>query len=116
MGYGFTRAWGAISIGIGWVILVGVPIVAIVLALALQTRTAEMQYPDQPLTVPIALVIGLIVGFLLGGICIVSGQLLRIAVHSLHLQTAMLERLDELATPRADDRPGGGRFTTRAGD
>ena len=66
---------------------------------------------NQPLLVPVALVTGLVVGFLVGSICIVSGQLLRIAVHSLHLQSAMLERLDELATPRPEDWPARGRST-----
>jgi hypothetical protein len=107
MGYGFTRVWGAITIGIGLAILLGTPLVAVLAALVVQAESAAMR--NQPLLVPVALVTGLVVGFLVGGICIVSGQLLRIAVHSLHLQSAMLERLDELATPWPDDRwPVGG--------
>lgn len=60
---------------------------------------------------------GLLAGIAVGGAFIVVGQRLRIAVDSVNLQAAMLDRLDEISTilaHRAETQ--GGRFRPLAGE
>ena len=73
--YRFSRIWGTITAGLGWLILV------------------------------------------VGGAFIVVGQRLRIAVDSVNIQAAMLERLDEISAilaHRAETQSG--RFRPLAGE
>jgi hypothetical protein len=113
--YTFTRAWGSVCAGLGWVLLVGNPVVATVLALAIQAQTSSPRGPYAALLVPVMILAGILVGLVVGGAFIVAGQRLRIAVDSFHVQLAMLERLDSLLGQRAGD-PGGGRFSGLAGE
>lgn len=114
--YSFTRAWGAITAGIGWVIVIGAPVVcALIARFHVQAKT----FPglDPMLFIATATVAGAIAGLLVGGTLIVSGQLLRIAVDSLRVQTGIFERVDFLATRAESDSPGAGRrFSGLAGE
>jgi hypothetical protein len=114
--YTFTRAWGSVCAGVGWVLLVGNPVVATVIALAIQAQTPP-RGPYAALVVPVMILVGVLIGLVVGGAFIVAGQRLRLAVDSLRVQAAMLERLDELALmERPTARPVGGRFSGLAGE
>jgi hypothetical protein len=116
--YTFTRAWGTLSAGIGWAILIACPVVA---GFAAETQSPLARIPNRGLLLAVAIVAGLVVGVLIGGALIVAGQRLRLAVDSLHVQAAMLERLDELtsqllARAGATQRGGPSRFGGLAGE
>jgi hypothetical protein len=114
--YTFTRAWGSVCAGLGWLLLVGNPVVATVLAVAIQAQTPP-RGPYAALLVPGMILAGILVGLVVGGAFIVAGQRLRIAVDSFHVQLAMLERLDEISAilaHRAETQ--GGRFRPLAGE
>ena len=109
--YAFTRISGAIVAGIGWVILGAQPIgLGLVLLVG-----APPHATTPPLVRAAGVLIILVAGVLVGGVLIVAGQRLRLAVDSLHVQFAMLERLDELAA-QGRDEPVVGRFSGLAGE
>jgi hypothetical protein len=127
--YRFSRIWGTITVGLGLLILVGTPVVFAVAATAEIPRIAQLAQvwrggatPPWVLATPALLVgavalLGLLAGIVVGGAFIVGGQRLRIAVDSVNIQAAMLERLDEISAilaHRAETQ--GGRFRPLAGE
>ena len=112
--YVFTRAWGAIIAGVGWVVLVGAPVVAGLVIIVIEVQSQAVHVPNRALLFAASLLASLVVGLIIGGALIVAGQRLRIAVDSLHVQLAMLERLDALGAQRGDGT--GGRFSGLAGE
>ena len=106
--YRFSRIWGTITAGLGWLILVGTPVVFAVGATTQSQRVAELAQVWRGATTPGLLanpalfvgavaLLGLLAGIVVGGAFIVVGQRLRIAVDSVNIQAAMLERLDEIS-------------------
>ena len=126
--YRFSRIWGTITAGLGWLILVGAPVVFAVGATTQSQRVAQMAQVWRGDTTPWLLansalfvgavaLLGLLAGIVVGGAFIVVGQRLRIAVDSVNIQAAMLERLDEISAilaHRAETQ--GGRFRPLAGE
>ena len=106
--YRFSRIWGTITAGLGWLILVGTPVVVAVGATTQSQRVAQLTQVWRGATTPWLLanpalfvgavaLLGLLAGIVVGGAFIVVGQRLRIAVDSVTVQAAMLERLDEIS-------------------
>jgi hypothetical protein len=126
--YRFSRIWGTITAGLGWLILVGTPVVFAVGATTQSQRLAQLAQVWRGATTPWLLanpalfvgavaLLGLLAGIVVGGAFIVVGQRLRIAVDSVNIQAAMLERLDEISAilaHRAETQ--GGRFRPLAGE
>ena len=105
--YRFTRAWGAVTAALGWMVVALTPLV---FWLAASTQTHTLPRGSNPLAFLIlAALAGLLAGILIGGLLIVSGQLLRLAVDSLHVQLAMLDR-----PRRAGQRAPRGQLGRRA--
>ena len=116
--YRFSRIWGTITAGLGWLILVGTPVVFAVGATTQSQRVAQLAQVWRGATTPGLLANpALFVGAVVGGAFIVVGQRLRIAVDSVNIQAAMLERLDEISAilaHRAETQ--GVRFRPLAGE
>lgn len=111
--YAFTRRWGAIVSGLGWVIL-GVQPLGLGLVLV---AGAPPHGPAPPWALAAVALMTMVAGVLVGGVFIVAGQRLRLLVDSLHVQLAMLERLDDLvARPASAEASTRGRFVGLAGD
>ncbi len=94
--YRFSRIWGTITAGLGWLILVGTPVVFAVGATTQSQCVAQLAQVWRGATTP---------------------WLLRIAVDSVNIQAAMLERLDEISAilaHRAETQSG--RFRPLAGE
>lgn len=123
--YRVSRIWGTITAGLGWLILVGTPVVFAVGATTQSQRVAQVWrgattpwlLANPALFVGAVALLGLLAGIVVGGAFIVVGQRLRIAVDSVSIQAAMLERLDEISAilaHRAETQ--GGRFRPLAGE